>query len=100
MAARYSPVELSNSTRLAKIKPDEIDYPHSESSRRGSSMRKRSSIIVLCLILAVALAFRLWGIGNGLPYAQVTDETEDMSASLRIASGGTPSYYYIRVAWN
>src|SRR5258708_994037 len=63
-------------------------------------MPKRSSIIMLCLILALALGLRLWGIGNGLPFAQVTDETEDISASLRIASGGAPSYYYIRVGWN
>ncbi len=63
-------------------------------------MRNRSSVIMLCLILAVALGLRLWGIGNGLPLAQVTDETEDISASLRIASGGAPNYYYIRVGWN
>src|SRR5579859_6018613 len=63
-------------------------------------MQRRSKVVLLSLVLLLAIVLRVWGINNGLPFAQVTDETEDISASLRIASGGAPSYYYIRVGWN
>jgi hypothetical protein len=54
----------------------------------------------LLLILAMGFILRIWGIDNGLPYAQVTDETSDIADSLRIASGQLPTYPYIRTAWN
>jgi hypothetical protein len=63
-------------------------------------MQKSHRIVLLVIVFFIALALRLWGISNGMPYAQVTDETEDISSSLRIASGGLPHFAYIRTAWN
>lgn len=55
---------------------------------------------LLLLILLLALGLRLWGLDNGLPHGQVTDESEGISASLRIASGAPPDYAYIRAGWD
>ena len=56
--------------------------------------------ILLIMILLLALGLRLWGLDNGLPYGQVGDESEGISASLRIASGAPPDYAYIRAGWD
>ncbi|MBN1438485.1 MAG: glycosyltransferase family 39 protein [Anaerolineales bacterium] len=52
------------------------------------------------MILLLALGLRLWGLDNGLPHGQVTDESSGISASLRIASGAPPDYAYIRAGWD
>lgn len=50
-------------------------------------------------IVLLALGFRLWGIGNGLPYGQIPEETAEVSTSLRIAAGEPPRYWFRRVGW-
>lgn len=43
---------------------------------------------------------RAIGLSNGLPYNQVTDESEAISAALNLAAGHKPTIdIYIRVGW-
>ena len=60
---------------------------------------RRVTVLILAMIFLLALALRLWGIDNGLPQGQVTDESADISTSLRIAAGESPTYTFHRVGW-
>ncbi len=63
-------------------------------------MRRRGVLWgTLAAIVALAFTLRVWGIDNGLPYSQVTDESYDVSTSLKIAAGESPHYALHRVGW-
>jgi len=59
----------------------------------------RAHAALCILIFIAAFAVRVQGIDFGLPYAQLPDETGDITASLLLARGETPPYAYHRVAW-
>jgi hypothetical protein len=50
-------------------------------------------------IFILAFILRVWGINNGLPYAQLGEESPDITDSLNLAQGDNPRYAYHRVAW-
>lgn len=54
---------------------------------------------LLILVLVLGFGLRIWGIDNGLPHSQLTDETSDISTAMRIARGEVPRYTYHRVTW-
>lgn len=66
---------------------------------RALSDRRVRLIVALSLIVLLAVGLRVWGIDNGLPSVQLSEESSDISTAMRIASGGAPRYYYHRVAW-
>ncbi|MBI4739905.1 glycosyltransferase family 39 protein [Candidatus Woesearchaeota archaeon] len=56
-------------------------------------------IIAIGSLVCIAFVLRLWGLDNGLPFAQMPDESADITTSLQIASGKQPTYLYHRVGW-
>ena len=56
-------------------------------------------IILVGSLVCIAFVLRLWGLDNGLPFAQMPDESADITTSLQIASGKQPTYLYHRVGW-
>lgn len=63
----------------------------------------RNKVRLLGLPLGVflfALFLRTWGITNGMPYVQTTDESSDITTSLNLAQGDIPEYTYHRVVWS
>jgi dolichyl-phosphate-mannose--protein O-mannosyl transferase len=73
------------------MQPDDLD------NNRKYPMLKRYLPLVLIVILAFGLRF--WGITNGQPYVQLTDETSDIAEGLRIVSGEPPNYTFHRTLW-
>jgi hypothetical protein len=57
----------------------------------------RTHMICLAVLCILGLSLRLIGIDNGLPFAQVTDETNEISRSMEIARLQVPRNTYHRV---
>lgn len=63
-----------------------------------TGVRKYATWIALAIVL-IAIAIRVIGIGTGLPYSQMPEESADMSSAFQMVTGDDPRYAFHRVGW-